>query len=59
MKALLSAHDAWKSWKKALLCQKNRATLTATQKEILKDLKKKENKVKYLIFQPLYEDAFE
>ena len=37
----------------------NEATLTAAQKENLKDLKKKENKAKYLIFQSLDEDAFE
>ncbi|KAH9681844.1 hypothetical protein KPL71_027113 [Citrus sinensis] len=38
---------------------KNEATLTVAQKENLKDLKKKENKAKYLIFQSLDEDAFE
>ena len=37
----------------------NEATLTTVRKENLKDLKKKENKVKYLIFQSLDEDAFE
>ena len=37
----------------------NEATLTVAQKENLKDLKKKENKAKYLIFQSLDEDTFE
>ena len=46
------------SWRKVIVTE-NEATLTAAQKENLKDLKKKENKVKYLIFQSLDEDAFE
>ena len=44
---------------KGFIVPENEATLTAAQKENLKDLKKKENKAKYLIFQSLDEDAFE
>ena len=46
--------------KKAFTIRENKVTLTTTQKENLKDLKKKENKenkVKYLIFQSLDKDA--
>ena len=50
MKALLGAHDVWDVVEKSFIVPENEATLTTTQKENLKDLKKKENKVKYLIF---------
>ncbi|KAH9650220.1 hypothetical protein KPL70_026283 [Citrus sinensis] len=59
MKALLGAHDVWDVVDKSFIMPENEATLTAAQKENLKDLKKKENKAKYLIFQSLDEDAFE
>ena len=59
MKALLGAHDVWDVVEKGFIVLKNEATLTTAQKENLKDLKKKENKAKYLIFQSLDEDAFE
>ncbi|KAH9670830.1 hypothetical protein KPL70_017126 [Citrus sinensis] len=59
MKALLGAHDVWDVVEKGFIVPENEATLTAAHKENLKDLKKKENKAKYLIFQSLDEDAFE
>ena len=59
MKALLGAHDMWDVVEKDFIVSENEATLTTAQKENLKDLKKKENKAKYLIFQSLYEDTFE
>ncbi|KAH9650283.1 hypothetical protein KPL70_026315 [Citrus sinensis] len=59
MKALLGAHDVWDIVEKGFIVPENEATLTAAQKENLKDLKKKENKAKYLIFHSLDEDAFE
>ena len=61
MKALLGTHDVWDVVEKGfiVLVPENEATLTAAQKENLKDLKKKENTAKYLIFQSLDEDAFE
>ena len=59
MKALLGAHDVWEVVEKGFTVPQNEATLTVEQKENLKDLKKKENKTKYLIFQSLDEDAFE
>ena len=59
MKALLAAHDIWDIVEKDFIVLENEATLTVAQKEILKDLKKKENKTKYLIFQSLDEDVFE
>ncbi|KAH9697084.1 hypothetical protein KPL71_023464 [Citrus sinensis] len=59
MKALLGAHDVWDVVEKGFIVRENEATLTAAQKENFKNLKKKENKAKYLIFQSLDEDAFE
>ena len=59
MKALLSANDVWDVVVKGFIVPENEATLTAAQKENLKDLKKKENKTKYLIFQALDDYAFE
>ncbi|KAH9659148.1 hypothetical protein KPL70_023755 [Citrus sinensis] len=59
MKALLGAHDVWDVVEKGFIVPENEVTLTAVQKENLKDLKKKENKTKYLIFQSLDKDAFE
>ena len=59
MKALLGAHDVWDVVEKRFIVLENEATLTAAQKENLKDLKKKENKAKYLIFQSVGKDAFE
>ena len=45
--------------KKDFILPENEATLTAAQKENLKNLKKKENKTKYLIFQSLDEDRLQ
>ena len=59
MKALLGAHDVWDIVEKCFIVLENEATLTAAQKENLKDLEKKEKKTKYFIFQSLDEDAFE
>lgn len=50
MKALLGAHNVWEFMKKDFTILKNEATLTIEQKENLKKLKEKENKIKYLIF---------
>ena len=51
MKALLGAHDVRDVVEKGFIVPENEATL--------KDLNKKENKAKYLIFQSLDEDALE
>ncbi|KAH9719925.1 hypothetical protein KPL70_005931 [Citrus sinensis] len=59
MKDLLGVHDVWDVVEKDFIMPENDATLIAVQKQNLKDLKKKENKAKYLIFQSLDEDAFE
>ena len=59
MKALLGAHDVWDIMEKDFIVLENEATLITGQKENLKDLKKKESKAKYLIFQSLDEDTFE
>ena len=48
----------WEVVEKGFFVLENKATLSATQKESLKDLKKK-NKAKCLIFQSLNKDAFE
>ena len=44
IKALLGAHDIWEIVEKAFTMRENEATLTAAQKENLKELKKRENK---------------
>lgn len=49
----------WEVVEKSFTVSENEATLIVLQKENLKDLKKKENKAKYLIFQSLDEDNFE
>ena len=59
MMVLLSAHDAWDVVAKGFIVPENEVTITTAHKENLKDLKKKENKAKYLIFQSLDKDAFE
>ena len=41
MKALLGAHDVWDVVEKVFIMLENEATLTAAQKENLKNLKKK------------------
>ncbi|KAH9735669.1 hypothetical protein KPL71_017818 [Citrus sinensis] len=46
MKALLGADDVWDVVEKSFIVPENEATLTAAQKENLKDLKKKDNKAK-------------
>ena len=53
----MGAHNVWDVVEKSFIVPENEATLTAAQKENLKDLKKKDNKAKYLIFQSLDEDA--
>ena len=42
MKALLGAYDVWDVMEKGFIMPKNEATLTAAQKQNLKDLKKKQ-----------------
>ena len=59
MKALLGAHDVFEAVEKGFTVLENETTLTALQKENLKDLKKEENKTKHLIFQSLDENTFE
>ncbi|KAK9178211.1 hypothetical protein WN943_027401 [Citrus x changshan-huyou] len=56
---LLGAHDVCDVMEKGFIVPENEATLTTAQKENLKDLKKKKNKTKYLIFQSLDENVFE
>lgn len=50
-------YDVWEVMEKGFTVLENETTLTALQKENLKDLKKKENKTKYIIFQSLDKDA--
>lgn len=52
-------YDVWEVMEKGFTVLENEATLTATQKKNLKDLKKNENKVTYSIFQSLDGDDFE
>ena len=59
MKALLGAHDVWEVVEKGYSEPENEASLTTTQKENLKDSRKKDKKAIFLIYQALDEDGFE
>lgn len=59
MKVLLGAHDVSEVMDKYYCKSENETILTTTQKESLKDLRKKVKKALYLIYQALNDDGFE
>ncbi|KAL5827884.1 hypothetical protein ACOSQ3_019735 [Xanthoceras sorbifolium] len=59
MKALLGAHDVWEVVEKGYTKLEDESTLSQTQKDSLKDLRKKDKKALYLIYQALDDDGFE
>ncbi|XP_068639544.1 uncharacterized protein [Aristolochia californica] len=59
MKALLGAHDVWDIVKNGLSESEREDALTQEQKTSLKDSKKRDKKVLYLIYQALDDDGFE
>ena len=59
MKVLLGSQDVWEIVEKDHKESENEGTLSQAQKDSLRDSKKRDKKALYLIYQGLYEDAFE
>ena len=59
MKALLGAHDIWDIIDKGYSEPQNEASLSQSEKDSLKDLRKKDKKSLFLIYQALDDDCFE
>ncbi|XP_074559994.1 uncharacterized protein LOC141816064 [Curcuma longa] len=59
MKALLGAHDIWEVVEKGYDEPNDESVLSSTQKDSLKDLKKRDKKALFLIYQALDDDDFE
>ncbi|GAU21256.1 hypothetical protein TSUD_286660 [Trifolium subterraneum] len=59
MVALLGAHDVWEIVEKGLVIPENETTLSQTQKDSLRDSRKRDKKALCLIYQGLDEDTFE
>ncbi|PON75870.1 hypothetical protein PanWU01x14_038210 [Parasponia andersonii] len=59
MKVLLRAHDVWEVIEKGYEEPRDEATLSSTQKDSLKDSKKRDKKALFLIYQTLDDDGFE
>ncbi|XP_020586292.1 uncharacterized protein LOC110028686 [Phalaenopsis equestris] len=59
MKALLGAHDVWEVVEKGYDEPSDESVLSTTQKDSLRDLRKRDKKALFLIYQALDEDGFE
>ncbi|XP_020573760.1 uncharacterized protein LOC110020111 [Phalaenopsis equestris] len=59
MKALLGAHDVWEVVEKGYDEPSDESALSTTQKDNLRDLRKRDKKALFLIYQALDEDGFE
>ena len=59
MKALLGAHDVWEVVEKGYDEVKDESAISSTQKDNLKDSRKKDKNALYLNYQVLHEDGFE
>ncbi|XP_020572407.1 uncharacterized protein LOC110019170 [Phalaenopsis equestris] len=59
MKALLGAHDVWEVVEKSYDEPSDESILSTTQKDSLRDLRKRDKKALFLIYQALDEDGFE
>ena len=59
MKALLGAHDVWEVVEKGYDEVKDELAISSTQKDNLKDARKKDKKALFLIYQALDDDSFE
>ncbi|KAK6128440.1 hypothetical protein DH2020_037808 [Rehmannia glutinosa] len=57
MKALLGAHEVWDIVEKGYVEPQDEATLSQTQKDNLKDSRKRDKKALYLIYQALDDDG--
>ncbi|XP_020600268.1 uncharacterized protein LOC110039514 [Phalaenopsis equestris] len=59
MKALLEVHDVWEVVEKDYDESSDESALSTTQKDSLRDLRKRDKKALFLIYQALDEDGFE
>ncbi|KAI3453468.1 hypothetical protein Pfo_010131 [Paulownia fortunei] len=59
MKALLGAHNVWKVMEKGYDEPKDESILSATQNDSLKDIRKRDKKALFPIYQALDDDGFE
>ncbi|KAG7565068.1 Zinc finger CCHC-type superfamily [Arabidopsis suecica] len=59
MKAILGAHDVWEIVEKGFVEPENEGSLSQTQKDGLRDSRKRDKKALCLIYQGLDEDTFE
>ena len=59
MKAILGAHDVWEIVEKGFIEPENEGSLSQTQKDGLRDSRKRDKKALCLIYQGLDEDTFE
>ncbi|KAL5566635.1 hypothetical protein UlMin_029799 [Ulmus minor] len=59
MKTLLGSHDVWEIVEEGFIEPKNEAALIQDQNTALKDLRKRDKKALYLIYQALDDDGFE
>ncbi|PON48208.1 hypothetical protein PanWU01x14_238580 [Parasponia andersonii] len=59
MKVLLGAHDVWEVVEKGYEEPRDESTLSSTQKDSLKDSRKRDKKALFLIYQALDDDEFE
>lgn len=59
MMAIIGAHDAWEIVEKGFVEPENEASLSQTQKDSLRDSRKRDKKALCLIYQGLDEDTFE
>ena len=59
IKALLGAHDVWDIIEKAYSEPQNETSLSQSEKDSLKDSRKKDKKALFLIYQALDDENFE
>ncbi|KAK6134376.1 hypothetical protein DH2020_031883 [Rehmannia glutinosa] len=59
MKTILGAHDVWDIVEKGYVESQDETTLSQTQKDNLKESRKRDKKALYLIYQALDDDGFE
>ncbi|CAB87234.1 hypothetical protein [Arabidopsis thaliana] len=59
MKAILGAHDVWEIIEKGFIELENEGSLSQTQKDGLRDSRKRDKKALCLVYQGLDRDTFE
>ena len=59
MKALLGSQDAWEVVEKGYKEPRGETTISSTQRDLLKDMRKRDKKALTIIYQAMDEDIFE